>query len=267
MTEPTTTNTKLEACGAIQIGERPSRAHAYAFVGERDAAQCALVVGRELRDDWDQLDSDDTPAAVRVLARADDLFLPLANGTSQARLDTFRRGFRQVVSQSQQELQRGAKEQHGEAPSLTITLAYIDGSRLYVGHVGDDRCYVLRNHRLHRMTTDHTAAPSPAETQRVSDPMLSQKVMNVVGGFSDELETETTATSLEAGDIVLLCSRDVATTIPDAAIEEVLGAGCRDPSASVEALARGVLRAVPEHQRSPDRAVALARLCCEDALD
>jgi serine/threonine protein phosphatase PrpC len=267
MTEPTTIKTRLEACGAIEIGEKPSRAQDYVFVGERDAAKCALLVGRELRDDWDELDSDDTPAAVQVLARADDLFLPLANGTPQARLDTFRRGFRQVVNQSQQKLRQGAKEHHGEAPSLTITLAYIDGSRLYVGHVGDDRCYLLRNHRLQRMTTDHTAGPSPAETQAVSDPMLSQKVMNVVGGFSDDLETETTATSLKAGDIVLLCSKGIATTIPDATIEEVLGAGCRAPSTSVEALARNLLRAVPDHQRSTDRAVALARLCSADGLE
>jgi serine/threonine protein phosphatase PrpC len=261
MAEPTTT---LEACGAIQIGERPSRAHDYVFVGERDVAQCALLVGRELRHDWDELDSDDTPAAVRVLARADDLFLPLANGTPEARLDRFRRGFRQVVRQSQQELQHGAKEHHGEAPSLTITLAYIDGARLYVGHVGDDRCYVLRNHRI---TTDHTAAPNAARTQAVSDPMTSHKVMNVVGGFSDDLETETTAMVLEAGDIVCLCSRGVAMTIPDSAIEEVLGAGCQDRSTSVDALAQGVLRAVPEHQRSTDRAVALARFCSDVARD
>ena len=43
-------------------------------------------IGRPVRSaiDWDQLDSDHTPAAVRAFARADDLFLPLTNGTPQS---------------------------------------------------------------------------------------------------------------------------------------------------------------------------------------
>lgn len=251
---------KLDAFGGIQIGERPSKPHDYVFLAERDVEQCALMVGREFRDDWKERNDQDTPAAVRVLACADDLFLPLASGTPAERLDRFRKGFREVVRQSQQELQRGAKLRDGEAPSLTLTLAYIDRGRLYVGHVGDDRCYVLRNHRLHRMTTDHTAAPEPSTRPLVSDPMLSRKVMNVVGGFSDDLETETLAVDLEPADMVILCTPGMTTSIPDTAMEEVLGAGCRDSSMSLDAVAQALFRAIPEHRRSTDRAVALARL-------
>jgi serine/threonine protein phosphatase PrpC len=257
MTEATT---RVEAYGGIQIGEPRSRARDYVFVAERDVGQCALLAGRELRHDWKDRDSTDTPAAVEVLAHADDLFLPLASGTPEARLDRFRRGFRHVVNQSQQELQRDADQQHGEAPSLTITLAYIDGRRLYVGHVGDSRCYVLRNNALHRMTTDHTASTEPATKRLVSDPMSSRKVMNVVGGFSEDLEIETIAVDLRVGDMVLVCTPGVATAVPDGAIEEVLSAGSRDPSMPLDAVAQNLLRAVPEHLRSADRAVALARL-------
>jgi hypothetical protein len=60
--------------------------------------------------------------------------------------------------------------------------------------------------------------------------------------------------------MVLVCTPGVTTAVPDAAIEEVLGAGSRDPSMPLDAVAQNLLRALPEHLRSRDRAVALARL-------
>lgn len=251
---------RLDAFGGLQTGKRPADAHGYVFVAEREKGRCALLVGRELRDDWEERTVDDTPAAARVLARADELFLPLEDGNAAARLDRFRKGFLQMVKQSQDELQAGAELRPGGAPSLTLTLAYLDGRRLYVGHVGDDRCYVLRGQHLHRMTTDHTLVPSDADEPAVKDPMLSRKLLNVVGGFSDDLDTETLATELEPDDTVLLCTPAVHTAIADAALEEALLAASRDSSISLEAIANAIFRALPDAKRTADRAIAIARL-------
>ena len=250
----------VEADGAIQLGERPHKEHDYVFVGERDASRCALLVGREIRDDWDQRSAEeDTPAAVRVMARADKLLLPLAEGPRAERLDRFSKGFRQVVTESQRELQSGAKDRAGEAPSLTLTLAYIDRLRLYVGHVGDDRCYVLRNGQLHRMTTDHTVVPSTSRGPTVNDPMLSRKVLNVIGGFADDLDMEALAMDLEADDIVCLCSSGICAAVPESTIREVLASACGSSAQPLGAVADAMFRAVPEKERREDRAAALAR--------
>ena len=40
----------------------------------------------------------------------------------------------------------------------TLTMAYVLWPRLYVVHAGDSRCYLLRDARLERVTTDHTMA-------------------------------------------------------------------------------------------------------------
>jgi len=250
----------VDADSAIQLGERPHKEHDYVFVGERDASRCALLVGREIRDDWDQRSAEeDTPAAVRVLARADELFLPLAEGTRAERLDRFSKGFRQVVTESQGELQRGAKDREGEAPSLTLTLAYIDRLRLYVGHVGDDRCYLLRNAQLHRLTTDHTVASSATRGPKVNDPMLSRKVLNVIGGFADDLDMETLAMDLEGDDIVCLCTPGVWTAVPEATIGEVLARAGGSSAQPLSAVADAMFRAAPEKGRREDRAAAFAR--------
>jgi len=250
----------VDADSAIQLGERPHKEHDYVFVAERDASRCALLVGREIRDDWDERSAEeDTPAAVRVLARADELFLPLAEGTPAERLDRFSKGFREVVTQSQRELQRGAKDRTGEAPSLTLTLGYIDRLRLYLGHVGDDRCYVLRSGQLYRVTTDHTVASSESRGPKVNDPMLSRKVLNVIGGFADDLDTETLAMDLEGDDIVCLCTPGVWAAVPESTIGELLARAGGSSAQPLSAVADDMFRAVPEKDRRGDRAAAFAR--------
>jgi serine/threonine protein phosphatase PrpC len=250
----------LEVFDGLQNGERPSRAHDYVIVVERALHRCALVVGRELRDDWDEREAHDTPAAAHVLAHADELFLPLAGGSPAERLDRFRKGFLKSIHRSQRELQQGAKGQSGEAPALTLTLAYVDGTRLYLGHVGDDRCYLMRGRGLHRMTTDHTAASPSSDLPRVNDPMLSRKLLNVVGGFSDDLEAETLALNLQPNDIILLCTPGIGTQVPEPTIQEILHSATHDRTMSLEVVANALFRAVPEHLKSMDRSLALARL-------
>ena len=38
----------------------------------------------------------------------------------------------------------------------TVVAAHFDGSRMWIGHVGDSRAYLLRRQSLHRLTDDHS---------------------------------------------------------------------------------------------------------------
>ncbi len=40
----------------------------------------------------------------------------------------------------------------------TLTLACIVWPRLFLAHVGDSRCYLLRDGEIHQLTRDHTLA-------------------------------------------------------------------------------------------------------------
>jgi len=48
--------------------------------------------------------------------------------------------------------------QHPELAGMgtTVTIAYTFGSRLFLVHVGDSRCYLFRGRQLLRLTHDHT---------------------------------------------------------------------------------------------------------------
>ena len=50
----------------------------------------------------------------------------------------------------------------------TLTLAYVLWPRLYVVHVGDTRCYLLRMGELRRVTRDHTVAQQLAEESSIA---------------------------------------------------------------------------------------------------
>jgi serine/threonine protein phosphatase PrpC len=250
----------LEAFGGKKAGETSSGVRDFFFVAKREGGRCALVVGREYRDDWQDRPEDQPPESIRLLARAEQSFLSRVSDGPAERLERFRKGFVEVVERTQSDLQANATERLGQTPALTLTLAYIDGLRLYVGHVGNDRCYLLRGDTLHRITTDQSQAPPPPDRPLVSDPMLSKKPTSLVGGFSEDLVTEISAMDLQRGDIVFLCTAGVTNVVPDQSIAEILRVASMDRATSLEVFADSIFRAVAEHQGKSDSAMAIARL-------
>lgn len=250
----------LEAFGGKRAGEVLGRVRDFFFVAKRQPGRCALVVGREYRDDWHERPEDEPPDSIRVLARAEESFLSHLGDGGADRLDRFRKGFLDVVERTQRDLQAHATERPGQTPALTLTLAYVDGLRLYVGHVGKDRCYLLRGETLHRITTDQSMAPPPPDRPLVSDPLLSSKPTSVVGGFSEEVSAEISAMDLRPGDIVFLCTAGVTNVVPDESLAEILRAARVDRATSLEIFAESIFRAVADRQGKSDSAMAIARL-------
>jgi protein phosphatase len=111
----------------------------------------------------------------------------------------------------------------------TVTLAYHLNDMLFVAHVGDSRCYLLRGDDLHRLTHDHTLVDqmlrhgllTPEEADRNE---WRHVITNVVGGNSSAVEVEVHEVRLRAGDVVLLCSDGLSNMITDGEILEDLQA-------------------------------------------
>jgi len=111
----------------------------------------------------------------------------------------------------------------------TVTLAYLLWPRLFVVHAGDSRCYLLRGSRLRQITNDQTVAqrfvdsgelrPEDVETSK-----WSHVLWNVVGGDSDELNSEVYKARLELGDTLLLCTDGLTKHLADNQIVELLEA-------------------------------------------
>jgi PPM family protein phosphatase len=124
---------------------------------------------------------------------------------------------KRVLVRCEHRLRRVA-EARGIESSLTtaITLAYVMWPDLYVAHAGESRCYIFRDHRLHRITSDHALA-RPLDEEAGSDSMVS--------------EADAHHVTLAKGDCILLCTNSLTRYLSDDEIAQYLSTDL--PSATV----------------------------------
>lgn len=107
----------------------------------------------------------------------------------------------------------------------TLTMALVLWPIAYVAHVGDTRCYLYRAGKLQRLTTDHTLAQrlqelSPGTVEETS--RLHHVLWNSLGASDDLPQPEIQKLTLEAGDVLLLCSDGVTKHLSDAELSRLL---------------------------------------------
>ena len=87
--------------------------------------------------------------------------------------------------------------------------------RLYVGHVGDSRCYRLRGADLRQLTTDHVMRARGLKGPRAGD------LFNAVG-LRPELDLDLVIDMPRPGDVYLLCSDGLPKMVSDEVIRDTL---------------------------------------------
>ncbi len=99
-------------------------------------------------------------------------------------------------------------------------------SKVYVGHVGDSRCYRVRQGRLEQLTRDH----SLVNDYRVAMPHLTDEQMaglprNVITralGMQESVVVDITADTPRGGDVYVLCSDGLSEAVEEQFIAEVV---------------------------------------------
>jgi PPM family protein phosphatase len=109
---------------------------------------------------------------------------------------------------------------HTATPRMgtTLTMALVLWPDLYVAHVGDSRCYLLRSGSLRRLTTDHTVAQRVLESATEPVQLASQlhhTLWNSLGGSAELPKPDITKLVLELGDVLLLCSDGLTKHVTD----------------------------------------------------
>ena len=106
----------------------------------------------------------------------------------------------------------------------TLTMALVLWPVLYVAHVGDTRCYLLRSAQLKRLTTDHTMAQKLVANATEPVDVASQlhhTLWNSLGGSAELPKPEIAKLELELGDVLMLCSDGLTKHVTD---EEIAAA-------------------------------------------
>lgn len=153
-------------------------------------------------------------------------FLQLTGQEKSEVLAEFQTALRQADAKLFAEIER-RPELRGMG--TTVTMAYSLGTELFVAHVGDSRCYRLRDGKLQRLTRDHTLVQELVQAGQLSPEEAAQNPLrhmltNVVGGTDPGLRVDVTKLHLTAGDRLLLCSDGLTEMVADDAITAALQA-------------------------------------------
>ena len=140
---------------------------------------------------------------------------------------------------NRQIFERSAKSRECRGMGTTVVGALFSQkkNRMYIGHVGDSRCYRIRRGELRQMTRDHSlindyllAMPDLTEEQKSE---LPKNVITRALGMQDQVMVDLQADEPQPGDMYLLCSDGLSGMIADDEILDILmstgdiGEGCR----------------------------------------
>ncbi len=130
-----------------------------------------------------------------------------------------------------------SREYHGMGTTVVGAMFSPRKRRMYIGHVGDSRCYRVRKGAIQLMTRDHSlindyllAMPDLSEEQRSE---LPKNVITRALGMQDQVVVDLQHDNPEDGDVYVLCSDGLSGMIVDDEIQRIItsanniGEACR----------------------------------------
>ncbi len=130
------------------------------------------------------------------------------------------RAHRAVVSES-----RDDPSFRGMGTTLTLALAIEHD--LWLAHVGDSRCYLIRNGAISKLTRDHTVADQIAARGGLNPSFLenspwSNVLWNAIGADAEEVVADVTHQITKIGDRYVLCSDGLNKHLNDAEVSKLV---------------------------------------------
>ncbi|HET7229510.1 MAG TPA: PP2C family serine/threonine-protein phosphatase [Longimicrobium sp.] len=137
-----------------------------------------------------------------------------------AMTESFHAAHRSIVNYS-----LAKPETRGMGTTLTALVLCDDGS-FRLGHIGDSRCYVLRDGELTQLSRDHTWVQREVDEGRLTERgsrrhHLSHVLTRALGADSLD-QPDVYAGTLLPGDLVLLCSDGLTGMLTDRMLRRVL---------------------------------------------
>ena len=116
------------------------------------------------------------------------------------------------------------KDRTRRGMGTTATVAGLVDKVLFVGQVGDSRCYILRNGRLSLITKDQSLVNQLIEAGQLTEDEAEQfehsNIILQALGTTQQVAVDLTFVELRRGDRVLLCSDGLSGLVHDDAVQE-----------------------------------------------
>ena len=154
---------------------------------------------------------------------------------------------RQRVDGLIQEANRRVYQRQSEDASLsgmgtTMTVAFVQDSHVWIGHVGDSRAYLVRDGKLEQLTEDHSLVAELVRSGRLSpeeaDSHPQRSVVTRALGTDPDVDVDTFSIDAKPGDLFMLCSDGLTSMVEDEVILRRIEENRGDLQAAAKALIR-----------------------------
>ncbi len=123
-------------------------------------------------------------------------------------------------------LEAGAANLQLNGMGTTLVMAAFGAQRVVVGHIGDSRCYRLRDGQLDLLTRDHSLLQEQLDAGAITPEQAAQSPhRNLVTralGIERNVALEIHEHAARPGDLYLLCSDGLTEMVPDAQLFTLL---------------------------------------------
>ncbi len=194
-------------------------------------------------------------AIVDYVLRAMDLYVQLDPDVEPAFLAELQRS----VEQSHQVVRKAGETDNDRfGMATTLTMVCIRWPRGYLVHVGDSRCYRLRDGALELLTRDQTMAQAMLDSGALSPDQveasgLKHVLYSAIG--ATRADPVTLTTDVRWDDVMLLCSDGINKHVSDEEIRQALAR--MEPA---EAVARGLLELTLSRGATDNTTLVVGRL-------
>jgi serine/threonine protein phosphatase PrpC len=137
-----------------------------------------------------------------------------------------------------------APEYRGKRMATTLVACAIRHDQAVISHVGDSRCYLVRNGHARQITQDHTLVNEQRKMGLISTREIaesdSRHVLVRSLGPAMFVSPDTTTLTLQAGDVFVLCTDGVHDEMSDRAIAGIVSQNKDIGEIACELVARAI---------------------------
>ncbi len=121
---------------------------------------------------------------------------------------------------------QATSQEHLRGMGTTATVALLVGPRLFIGHVGDSRAYLMRNGQMKRLTKDHSwveeqvAAGVLAPQAAAAHPQ--KNVITRALGIQEIVRVDRSIYDVQPNDVLIMCTDGLTNLISDQEIQQAV---------------------------------------------
>lgn len=121
---------------------------------------------------------------------------------------------------------RAQQEAKLNGMGTTMVMSYVRDGKIYIGNVGDSRCYLYRKPYLWQLTEDHSLVNEQIRlgvmTEEQATKTIAKNVITRSVGFERDVFPDIIEREISSGDIYLFCSDGLSGMVPDKEMNRIL---------------------------------------------